>query len=253
MCKPLPMFDLTGRTALVTGAGRGVGFGIAAALIEAGAVVYVNDLLADRAADAATRLGPSARPLPFSVADLDAVRAAMDGIEPIDILVNNAGIPPSMRPVRFRDMDPGEWAAYIDVNLYGVINCVRATIDGMCDRRWGRVITISSGAGTQGLNIGVSLYGAGKGGGIGFMRHLAVECARDGVTANTLALGLMERDDPEVTEESRTVTAAMARQVPVGRLGTARDIGTTCVFLASDEAEWITGQTIAVNGGAVTT
>lgn len=253
MCKPLPMFDLTGRTALVTGAGRGVGFGIAAALIEAGAVVYVNDLLADRAADAATRLGPSARPLPFSVADLDAVRAAIDGIEPIDILVNNAGIPPSMRPVRFRDMDPGEWAAYIDVNLYGVINCVRATIDGMCDRRWGRVITISSGAGTQGLNIGVSLYGAGKGGGIGFMRHLAVECARDGVTANTLALGLMERDDPEVTEESRTVTAAMARQVPVGRLGTARDIGTTCVFLASDEAEWITGQTIAVNGGAVTT
>ncbi|NCY16164.1 MAG: SDR family oxidoreductase, partial [Actinobacteria bacterium] len=138
-------------------------------------------------------------------------------------------------------------------NLYGVINCVKATIDGMCERRWGRIITISSGAGTQGLNIGVSLYGAGKGGGISFMRHLAVECARDGVTANTLALGLMERDDPGVTEESRTVTAAMARQVPVGRLGTPRDIGTACVFLASDEAEWITGQTISINGGAVTT
>ena len=253
MCKPLSMFDLTGRTALVTGAGRGVGFGIAAALIEAGADVYVNDLLPERAEDAADRLGPRAHALPFSVADLDQVRAAIDAIDPIDILINNAGIPPSMRPVKFREMDPAEWAAYVDVNLYGVINCVSATIDGMCERRWGRVITISSGAGTQGLNIGVSLYGAGKGGGISFMRHLAVETARDGVTANSLALGLMERDDPEVTEESRTVTAAMARQVPVGRLGTARDIGITCVFLASDEAEWITGQTISVNGGAVTT
>ena len=247
------MFDLTGRTALVTGSGRGVGFGIAAALIEAGAVVHINDLVAERAEQAAARLGPNARALPFSVTDLDEVRAAIDGIGPIDILVNNAGIPPTMRPVKFRDMEPAEWAAYVDVNLYGVINCVKATIDGMCERRWGRIITISSGAGTQGLNIGVSLYGAGKGGGISFMRHLAVECARDGVTANTLALGLMERDDPGVTEESRTVTAAMARQVPVGRLGTPRDIGTACVFLASDEAEWITGQTISINGGAVTT
>ncbi len=247
------MFDLTGRTALVTGAGRGVGFGIAAALIEAGAVVHVSDLLPERARDAADRLGPKAHAVAFSVAELDEVRSAVDGIGPIDILVNNAGIPPSMRPVKFRDMDPAEWDAYVEVNLYGVINCVRATIDGMCERRWGRIITISSGAGTQGLNIGVSLYGAGKGGGISFMRHLAVECARDGVTANTLALGLMERDDPDTTEESRTVTAAMARQVPVGRLGTARDIGTACVFLASDEAAWITGQTISINGGAVTT
>jgi NAD(P)-dependent dehydrogenase (short-subunit alcohol dehydrogenase family) len=122
----------------------------------------------------------------------------------------------------------------------------------MCERGWGRVITISSGAGTQGLNIGVSMYGAGKGGAISFMRHLAVETARSGVTANTLTLGLMERDDPVMTEESRTVTASMAKQIPVGRLGTGRDIGYTCVFLASDEAEWITGQTIAVNGGSVT-
>jgi len=253
MCKPLAMFDLTGRTALVTGAGRGVGLGIAASLIEAGATVYVNDLIPERAEAAANGLGPNARPLAFSVTDLEAVRASINTVEPIDILVNNAGIPPAMRPMKFRDMDPGEWAAYVDVNLYGVVNCVKATIDAMCDRRWGRVITISSGAGTQGLNIGVSMYGAGKGGAISFMRHLAVETARNGVTANTLALGLMERDDPDLTEESRTVTAAMAKQVPVGRLGTGRDIGSTCVFLASNEAEWITGQTIAVNGGAVTT
>ncbi len=248
------MFDLSGRTALVTGAGQGVGLGIAATLLEAGATVFVNDLVPERAEAAATALGPNAHALPFSVADRGAVTAAVEQavatVGPIDILVNNAGIPPSMRPVKFRDMDPAEWAAYVDVNLYGVINCVSATIDAMCERGWGRVITISSGAGTQGLNIGVSMYGAGKGGAISFMRHLAVETARSGVTANTLALGLMARDDDE---QARTVTAAMAKQVPVGRLGTGRDIGVTCVFLASDEAEWITGQTIAVNGGSVTT
>ena len=256
MCKPLPMFDLTGRTALVTGAGQGVGFGIAVTLLEAGATVFVNDLVPERAEAAAAVLGPNAHALPFSVADRGAVMTAVEQavatVGPIDILVNNAGIPPTMRPVKFRDMDPDEWAAYVDVNLYGVINCVKATVDAMCERGWGRIITISSGAGTQGLNIGVSMYGAGKGGAISFMRHLAVETARSGVTANTLALGLMERDDPNVTEESRTVTASMAKQVPVGRLGTGRDIGYTCVFLASDEAEWITGQTIAVNGGSVT-
>ena len=247
------MFDLTGKTALVTGAGQGVGFGIAATLLEAGAKVFVNDLVPERAVAAAEALGSNATALPFSVDVREAVVSAIAGIGPVDILVNNAGIPPTMRPVKFRDMDPAEWAAYIDVNLYGVINCVSATIDEMCERGWGRVITISSGAGTQGLNIGVSMYGAGKGGAISFMRHLAVETARSGVTANTLALGLMERDAPNVTEESRTVTASMAKQVPVGRLGTGRDIGYTCVFLASDEAEWITGQTIAVNGGSVTT
>jgi NAD(P)-dependent dehydrogenase (short-subunit alcohol dehydrogenase family) len=247
------MFDLNGRTALVTGAGRGVGLGIAQTLIDAGALVYVNDLDRDRATDAATQLGANAVALPFDVADGDAVENAIAGVGPIDILINNAGIPPSMRPVKFRDLPRSEWAPYIDVNLYGVLNCVKAVIDGMCERRWGRIITISSGAGTQGLNIGVSIYGAGKGAGIGFMRHLAMECAGDGVTANTLALGLMARDASPDGEESRTVTEKMARLVPVGRLGTGADIGHACVYLASDEASWVTGQTISINGGSVTT
>ena len=247
------MFDLNGRTALVTGAGRGVGLGIAQTIIEAGARVYVNDLDPDRANDAATQLGANAVALPFDVADGDAVESAVAGVGPIDILVNNAGIPPSMRPVKFRDLPRSEWAPYIDVNLYGVLNCVKAVIDGMCERRWGRIITISSGAGTQGLNIGVSIYGAGKGAGIGFMRHLAMECAGDGVTANTLALGLMAREASPEAEESRTVTEKMARLVPVGRLGTGADIGHACVYLASEEASWVTGQTISINGGSVTT
>jgi len=246
------MFDLSGRTALVTGAGQGVGLGIAGTLIEAGAKVYVNDLVPERAEAAATQLGTSARPLAFDVADFDAVSAAIATADPIDILVNNAGIPPSMRPVKFRELPRDEWAPYVDVNLYGVLNCVEAVLDGMCERRWGRIITISSGAGTEGLNIGVSIYGAGKGAGMSFMRHLAVETAGDGVTANTLALGLMERNEPGITEEQRTVTARIARSVPVGRLGTGRDIGYACVYLASDEASWMTGQTIALNGGSVT-
>ncbi|MEJ6511015.1 MAG: SDR family oxidoreductase [Acidimicrobiales bacterium] len=247
------MFDLTGKTALVTGSGQGVGLGIARTLIDAGAIVYINDLVADRAIAAANELGPNARPLPFDVANFADVEAAIAAADPIDILVNNAGIPPSMRAVKFRDLPREEWGPYVDVNLYGVLNCTKAVIDGMCERNWGRIITISSGAGTQGLNIGVSIYGAGKGAGISFMRHIAMENARDGVTANTLALGLMQRDDPEINEEHRTVTAKMAKTVPAGRLGTGTDIGYACVYLASEEASWVTGQTIAINGGSATT
>ncbi len=247
------MFDLTGKTALVTGSGQGVGLGIARTLIDAGATVYINDLVADRALAAANKLGPMARPLPFDVANFADAEAAIASADPIDILVNNAGIPPSMRAVKFRDLPRDEWGPYVDVNLYGVLNCVKAVLDGMCERNWGRIITISSGAGTQGLNIGVSIYGAGKGAGISFMRHIAMENAGDGVTANTLALGLMQRDDPEINEEHRTVTAKMAKTVPAGRLGTGTDIGYACVYLASEEASWVTGQTIAINGGSATT
>jgi NADP-dependent 3-hydroxy acid dehydrogenase YdfG len=138
------MFDLTGKTALVTGAGRGVGVGIARALLDAGATVLVNDLIEARANDAVSFLGSRARSLVFDVADAEAVDAAIAGAGPIDILVNNAGIPPSMRAEKFRTLPRSEWAPYVDVNRYGVLNCVKATIDGMCERGWGRVITISS-------------------------------------------------------------------------------------------------------------
>lgn len=246
------MFDLTGRTALVTGAGRGVGFGIAAALLERGAQVWVNDLVTERAEVAAAQLGEGARPVAFDVADEIAVDHAIKTVGQVDILVNNAGIPPTMRAVQFREMNRHEWNAYIDVNLYGILNCVKATVDGMCERGWGRVITISSGAGTHGQNIGVALYAAGKGAGISFMRHLAMECARKGVTANTLALGMMEREPSARSDESSTVTAGLTRAIPVGRLGRPEDVGYACVYLASDEASWITGQTIALNGGSLT-
>ena len=237
--------------ALVTGGGQGVGQGVARVLARQGAAVAVNDLELTRAESTATMVraeGRKAHAVAFDVADYDAVAAGVAEIEAalgaIDILVNNAGIPPSMMTVQFREMDPEAWRPYIDVNLYGVLNCTKAVIDGMCERGWGRVITISSGAGTSGLNIGISAYGAGKGGGIGFMRHLAMETARFGVTANTLALGLMGRGDG-------TPMPDLAKRVPLGRLGTGEDVGAAVVWLAA-EAPWVTGQTIGINGGSLT-
>jgi NAD(P)-dependent dehydrogenase (short-subunit alcohol dehydrogenase family) len=196
--------------------------------------------------------GGLAAPAGFDVTDLDAVKAAVGDIcattGPIDILVNNAGNAGAeqMKVASFRELDPASWEGPIRVNLYGVLHCCKAVVDGMCDRGWGRIITISSGAGTAGVAMGVSPYSAGKGGGIAFTRSLALEVARHGVTANTLAIGLMGMPDPELT-------ARMARSIPVGRTGTPLDVAAACVWLASEEAAWVTGQTIQVNGGSITT
>jgi NAD(P)-dependent dehydrogenase (short-subunit alcohol dehydrogenase family) len=248
------MFDLTGRVALVTGAGQGVGAGIATCLAAQGATVAVNDYFAERAESVVDRIvasGESAVVAPFDVTDLSAVTSAVEAlgrsVGPVDILVNNAGISATtaMVPTRFRDMSPEDWEQPISINLYGVMHCCKAVIDGMAERGWGRIITISSGAGTAGVGIGVAPYSAGKGGGVAFTRTLALEVARTGVTANTLAVGLMEQRDP-------TVTAGLAKAIPVGRTGTPEDVGAACVWLASDEAAWVTGQTIGINGGSTT-
>ena len=247
------MFDLTGRVALVTGAGQGVGAGIARQLARTGAAVAVNDLVGDRAdatAKAIREAGAQARGFAFDVSDWAAVEAGVKAVETelgaIDILVNNAGVPAGMAMTKFRDTQPADWAPYIDINVYGVLHCCKAVVDGMCERGFGRVITISSGAGTAGVGIGVAAYGAGKGGGIGFMRNLALEVAGDGVTANSIALGLMNN----VPEEA---APTLVHAVPVGRLGDPDEIGACCVYLASNEASWMTGQTLQLNGGSVTT
>jgi NAD(P)-dependent dehydrogenase (short-subunit alcohol dehydrogenase family) len=249
------MFDLTGRTALVTGSGQHVGAGIARTLAAQGAAVVVNDLVAERAqhtVDEITAAGGTARTCLFDVTDYAQVVAAIGeqagDASGVDILVNNAGNGGArgMTMKQFKDMEPSDWDAAIDVNLYGVLNCTRAVINGMRERGWGRVITISSGAGITGLRIGVSPYAAGKGGAVAFMRHLAAENARAGVTANSIAIGLMQPPQSGALE-------SLAAQVPVGRTGVPEDIGYLCAYLASPEAAWMTGQTIHLDGGATFT
>lgn len=239
-------FALAGKTALVTGAARGMGFGIARALAQQGASVVVNDIdatLAEKAVAALQQQDLAARAMIFDITDFDAVRSALANVH-VDILVNNAGKAGSedMLQKNFADTSPTDWQPYVDSNLYGMLHCCHAVLPGMQQRQFGRIITISSEAGRRGLNIGVSIYGAAKAAQIGFMRHLSQEVARYGITCNTVALGLMNN----VPEE---FAVPMAKGIPVGRLGTPQDVGSACVFLSSTEAAWITGQCLAVNGG----
>jgi 3-oxoacyl-[acyl-carrier protein] reductase len=249
------MFELTGHRALVTGAGQGMGVGIAHALARQGAAVAVNDLVPDKAEAtraAISAAGGTAISAAFDVSDEDAVRAGIDAAAevlggPIDVLVNNAGIPATMGTTPFRQLPSDRWRPYVDLNLYGALYCISAVVEPMVEAGWGRIVQISSGAGRTGLKIGVSLYGASKSGIEGFIRHLAVELGGTGVTANSLALGLMTA--PEKPQD-RAVTAGIARGIPVGRLGTPDDVGAAVVFLAAPEMEWMTGQTINLNGGS---
>ncbi len=242
------MFDLTGRVALVTGAGRHVGLAIAEALARQGASVAINDVVAERAITAAenlARTGANTLPVPADMTDLDAVGEAVARIEsrlgPVDILVSNAGnagAAPAL-PTPFLDMAPADWRKYIDINFYAVLNGIHAVLPGMCRRNHGRIITISSDAGRAGVGMGMSIYGGGKAAAMGFQRSLACEVGPQQVTVNTISLGLVPGD----------WDAGSPDRIPLGRFGVPSDIGPAAVFFASDEADWITGQVLSVNGG----
>ncbi|MFD4985200.1 SDR family NAD(P)-dependent oxidoreductase [Streptomyces sp. NPDC058374] len=247
------MFDLSGHTALVTGAGQNAGAGIARALAAQGAAVAVNDLVPERA-DAVTKEiaagGGTAIAVPFDVTDLEAVqqgvaRASAELGRHLDILVHNAGVPADFGQGQFRTLAPGRWRAPVEINLFGAMNLVSAVADDMCEAGWGRIVQISSGSARAGSATGISLYGAAKSGVEGFIRHLSQELAPFGVTANTLALGLQSNVAGESTE-------VFAAKIPLRRLGTPEDVGAAAVYLASPEASWMTGQILNLNGGSVT-
>ncbi len=244
--------DLRGRVAVVTGAGRNVGAGIATALAAAGAAVAVNDLHAARAEQTAAAIRAAGGQAVAAVADVcdpEQVAGLVAGVErtlgPVDVLVNNAGVPDAGVPLQhFRDMPVEDWDRYLRINLYAVLGCTKAVLDGMCERGFGRIVTIVSEAGRLGQPPGLSLYAAGKAGAAGFSRVLAHEVGRFGVTVNCVSLGPMtnavERDQ-------------VLRAMPTRRYGTPADAGAAVVYLCSPGASWVTGQTLPLNGGFFTT
>jgi NAD(P)-dependent dehydrogenase (short-subunit alcohol dehydrogenase family) len=250
--------DLSSHTALITGGGQGVGFGIAQAMVAAGAHVLVNDLVADRAEAAAAGLaaeGGSAEALAFDVSDYDAVTAAVGGRH-IDILVNNAGNagPQGYDIKPFVETTPADWDRYFAVNMYGAMHCTRAVLPGMIERNHGRLITIVSEAGRSG-EPSLAAYSAAKAAAAGFMRSIAKDVGRYTITANNIALatvdtfGMVERakEDPAMAEQ----IAKHVKPYLIRRLGVAEDVAAMATFLASPLAGWITGQTYPVNGGYV--
>ena len=241
------MFELQGKKALVTGAGRGIGVGIAQALARQGAHVVVNDLFPERARNTCMQLqglGYTASEAAFDVTDYAAVSSAMAEVAGVDILVNNAGIPgvEGMELKPFVDMTPEDWRPQVDLNLYGTLNCTHCVLPGMLSRGWGRVVVVSSDAGRAGSSAGVTIYGSCKAAAVQLVRNLSQEVADSGVTVNAIALGPMDNLPKEYEEW-------MIRAIPVGRMGRPEDAGAAAVFLASEESAWITGQLLPVNGG----
>jgi NAD(P)-dependent dehydrogenase (short-subunit alcohol dehydrogenase family) len=241
------MFELQGRTALVTGAGQGMGMGIARALGQQGAKLWINDLFPERAEQACETLlgeGLQASPAAFDVTEYELAAATIEKLGPVDILVNNAGIPgrEGMELRHFADMSPAEWQPQVDLNLYGTLNCTHAVLPGMRDRQWGRIIVISSDAGRVGTNAGTTIYGACKAAAVQLVRNLSQEVASMGITANAISLGPMN-NLPE------DIAGFATKGVPVKRLGTPADAGAAAVYLASEESSWVTGQLLPVNGG----
>ena len=241
------------RTALITGAGQGMGLGVAQYLASRGIQVIINDIdqnKADAAAAEVTASGGSALAAAFDITNTKVALSRIAELDAktsgIDILVNNAGNAGTnpTHQIPFKDMPPEEWDMYIGVNLYGVLNCTRAVLNPMCERGWGRVITISSEAGRSGLDINVSVYGAAKAGAAHLMRHISREVGPYGVTANVISLGLMDN----VPEE---FTARIIPTIPARRLGSGQDVANAVEYLVSDGASWVTGQTLPLNGGSL--
>ncbi|MEO0653515.1 MAG: 3-oxoacyl-ACP reductase FabG [Pseudomonadota bacterium] len=241
------MFDLSEKTALVTGASGGIGGAIATALHGAGATVGLSGTRTEPLEALAARLGERAHVLPCNLSDLDAVEAlpkqAVEAMGGLDILVNNAGI---TRDNLFMRMSDDEWQSVIDVNLTATMKLCKGVMRGMMKARWGRIVNISSVVGATG-NPGQANYAASKAGMVGMSKSLAYEVASRGITVNCVAPGFITTAmTDKLTDDQKS---AILTQVPAGRMGDADEIGAAVLYLASPEAGYLTGTTLHVNGG----
>lgn len=260
------LLDLDGQVALVTGAGQGAGRAIALELARHNSGgIAVNDFVAERAeavADEIRALGVKALAVPFDVCDLNAVRqafaAAKADLGAVTVLVNNAGMAgPSgtlMPTLNFWEEDPENWGRYINTNFYGVLNCCHAAIPDMVAAGRGRIVTIVSDSGRIG-EPRLAVYAGAKAGANGFVKSLAKELGRYGVTSNAISLSALMPDMPadqvEPFLKSDHAKAQLSRYV-IRRYGKSSDVAALAAFLCSGASEWITGQTYALNGGYVT-
>ena len=241
------MFDLTGKTALVTGATGGIGAEIARALHAAGAHVVLSGTREAVLADLAAELGGRTSVVAANLSDPAAVDGLIGLAEtaagPVDILVANAGITRDGLLLRMKDED---WEQVLKVNLESYFRLSRAALRGMMKRRFGRIIGITSVVGVMG-NPGQANYAASKAGMIGFSKSLAQEVATRGVTVNCVAPGFIESPMTDALNEAQKTQ--ILGTIPAGRLGSGADVAAACVYLASEEASYMTGQTLHVNGG----
>jgi 3-oxoacyl-[acyl-carrier protein] reductase len=247
-----PSFRLDGRVSLVTGAGRGIGRAVAAALVNAGAKAVVADIDEGGALQTAVELGGPTQHVTgtfLDVTDRGSVTLVIERIQEtlgrLDILINNAGI---MYRTRFLDIDLKEWDETMRTNLTGVFQCTQAVVPMMIENNFGRIVNISSSAGRSVSTLGGAHYTASKAGLLGFTRAVAKEVAPMGITVNAVCPGLID------TKMARETTSLEELQkyigsFPVGRLGTPEEIGHLVLFLCSEAAAYITGASIDINGG----
>jgi 3-oxoacyl-[acyl-carrier protein] reductase len=241
------VFDLTGRTALVTGASGGLGGAIARALHAQGATVALSGTRRDALDSLAAELNDRTLVSPCDLSDPAAVEALVPAAEAalgsLDVLVNNAGVARDSLFVRMKDAD---WDSVLAVNLTAAFRLSRAALKGMMKRRFGRIINITSVVGVTG-NPGQGNYAAAKAGMIAMAKSLAAEVASRGITVNCIAPGFIASPMTDALTDNQR--AAILDSVPMGRLGAGADIGAAAVYLASSEASYVTGQTLHVNGG----
>ena len=241
------MYNLTGKTALITGASGGIGAAIAKALHAAGATIAISGTRQAVLEELKSRIGDNVHVLPCNLSNAEDVEklipAAEAAMGSLDILVNNAGITKDGLAVRMKDED---WQSVIDVNLTSNFRLCRAAMRGMMKKRWGRIVNITSIVGVTG-NPGQVNYVASKAGIIGMTKSIAQELAARNVTANCVAPGFIATPMTDVLNEKQK--EAILGRIPAGRMGGPNDIAAAVLYLASEEAGYVTGQTLHVNGG----